>query len=249
MGKQTDDSVLTSLRRLEQEHARQLRQQALLREAEQRQVEQQRRDAVERAAQQEQQRLLAEGERERQRRLQEREAEARIEALREAELERARLYAANHAQQQQLASERAHALQLEELRLQASARRLKVWALAGWGSAAALTLLGNLLYWGVVRPAETQAKGELQTRLLTVASQRRLLDDALTAERRLSANQHDELESLHARVRKLEAELAGARPPPPISHRPPPVVAQPPITPPPTTSCRDDGDPLNGCLR
>ena len=70
-----------------------------------------------------------------------------------------------------------------------------------------------------------------------------------TAERRLSANQHDELESLHARVRKLEAELAGARPPPPISHRPPPVVAQPPITPPPTTSCRDDGDPLNGCLR
>ena len=204
-----------------------------------------------------------EAEREALRRAQERQREERAaHALAEAEqrAEQLRLEAAQHAE-----SERASALSrsAEELRtnlsLEREARRTVELGLTAqllrqrlFTSLASALCLGSwlaacALYFGMLGPAADRALGSAQQAL--IVEQRAHLAAEESALR--GARRADELS---ARVDSLELRLreTSAAPPTPGpslqpgAHRP---GARPPAVTGPAKPCRDDGDPLNPCLR
>ena len=174
-----------------------------------------------------------------------REDEARLEALKQATLERARVEAEAEARLEIVERQQEHERKLLQIRSgRALSRSRGLTALIVAQSAIVLVGLG--LYLGKLRP---------DARRLQVA-----YDRVVTAERSRAEEAKRQLERSERRqaelarelgdARKRMGELEGApRPGPAPVHRPSRDTASngPPASVP--GSCKENGDPLDGCLR
>lgn len=171
---------------------------------------------------------------------------SRLEAARVSELQRAEREArARQELQAQLAEERG-ARRSAELALTAQVLRQRLLAVLSAALCGASWLCGGVLYFGSLRPQSERA---------ALATERSLADErqALAAAEQGSARSARRSEELAARVSMLELELrdqAAAvtphivlgvpqKPGQKLTHGV--SASQPP--------CRDDGDPLNPCLK
>jgi colicin import membrane protein len=179
-----------------------------------------------------------------------REEAARLEALRQAELERSRVDAEARAQLEVLAKQHEHERRIEAIRSDVKLRRNRVLALVSSLLAATLACGAAALWFARSEhgdPALKRAYDEL------VAAERRRGDEtrllvARAEERRLGLL--DQLELTTRRLREVEGELqrlggdksGRGRAQPRRPGRPATEPAQ-------REACKDDGDPLNGCLK
>jgi colicin import membrane protein len=224
-------------------------------ETERERVQREAREAQERREQElrrvaelgERRRLAAQREREaRERRLAlERERERldreRIEAMKQATVERARIEAEAHARLIELEQSRKHDLALSRLREHAGRARYRTLF---WLSAAGLVtaaVLGLVAVFAWERPA--RAREQQRAKAVLDATETRLTatERALSAERSKS-------EALEARLRQAQLAAPAAA----VSPKPPRI--EPRGEKPPRGErglrgvCKDDGDPINGCV-
>ena len=171
----------------------------------------------------------------------ERLAHERIEAMKQATIERVRIEAEAHARLIELEQSRKHELALSRLREHAEKARYRtLFGLSAAGLVTAL-LLGLLAVFAFERPA--RAREQQRSKSLLDAMQTRLsaTERALSAERSKS-------EALEARLRQAQAA------PPAPSAGPKPARLEPRGPRPPQGEpgsravCKDDGDPINGCV-
>jgi len=170
-----------------------------------------------------------------------------LEQARSAEYERAEsLVRESSALKSQLEGERA-ARRSVELGLTSQLLRQRLWTSlsAALGVAGGLAAVG--LYFGALRPSAERALATTEQSLL---SERRSHAEAQQSEARWKLR----TEELNSRLRSLEEtlneerELRARQPPaPPSLHRP--VVHESSTVSSNIKPCRDDGDPLNPCLR
>jgi colicin import membrane protein len=197
-----------------------------------------RRVAVQREREARERRLLLDREREK-------FEEQRAEALKQAAIERARIEAESAARLIEAERARYHGLELSRIAADAKNARYRV---VSWLSAAALLLVVAgcaVAYWGVLAPAEADQRTHARALAATTEERARVAARALAAERSTAAALAAELARLKAAsAASPVAPLAQATPPSP--HRPAPAAdsrigshAGP---------CKDDGDPLNGCV-
>ena len=246
-----DDSVLFSLNELLTEHERQHFESL----AEQRHQQQQRvRDrelAVKNAAEEEQRRVLAEQNRRAQQQLLAREVEARIVAFREAEVERARIKAQAEAQSELAQQTQEHERRLEAFRTDERTRR---WRLLAFGLAGVTLLVlgvGSGTYYGRILPAAKAKSVGYEQRLAaqqaSLDNVSRQLDQAETRAERANervevlARERDSLKAQNAIL--FNAHARAGRIPPVRPRQPEQERVRTP-----EGGCKDDGDPLNGCL-
>jgi hypothetical protein len=173
----------------------------------------------------------------------ERLEQERIEAMKRATVERARIEAESHARIVELEQAQQHSLALSRLREHEGTARYRTLF---WLSSAALTVtLGLSLagFFGVVQPAHARERQNLQELVAVTETRAAATERALSAERNKS-------QALEQRVAQLQgvAKAQGELEPPIETSRPVPspagVVKEPPRKP-----CKDNGDPLNPCLR
>jgi colicin import membrane protein len=250
MAEHRETSLIFSLegllqRERERIHEEEAQHRERLREAHERQVN------AEREAREDEERRRAEQEqRFREERLRAREEAARVEALRHAELERARVDAQARARLEVMAQQQEHERRMADIRKDVVQRRSRLIALTSSALAAALAFGAAALWFGKIAPegaALQRAYDDL------VAAERRRADET----RRLVARAEqrrvellDELERTTNRLHDVEGELErGDERRPPTTRRRPANPVQPPGRPAPREECKDDGDPLNGCLR
>jgi hypothetical protein len=164
--------------------------------------------------------------------------------MKRATIERARIEAEGKLRLIELEQARQHDLVLSQLcERQLSARyRSLTWLST---AAFALSLLGTLgTYFGWLAPAHAREQQQLQGIISANA------ELAKTTERAL-ANELRKNQTLSERIQQLEARptsptpVPGKAPPPPALHGPGPHAGGGPVT---ATVCKDDGDPINGCL-
>jgi hypothetical protein len=231
---------LASLREHEKKHAQQLADAARARaEAEQR--------ARHEAARIEHQRRLAERAALDYAESAQRAELLRLESAQRAEFERAEsLLRASAELKSQLERER-EARRGVELGLTARLLKQRLWASVSTALCVGGGLAAAGLYFGAVRPSAERALATAGQSLLT---ERRARTEAREREAR-SLLRADELS---ARVAVLEQTLRAER----AQRSPPPVSSgaarkwstrEPLLAPPPVKPCRDDGDPLNPCLK
>jgi colicin import membrane protein len=161
----------------------------------------------------------------------------RIEAMKQATIERVRIEAESHARLVELEQSRKHDLALSRLRERAGQARYRTlfWlSTAGLVSAVAFGLVAVFAF---QRPA--QAREQQRMRAVLGATEARLsaTERALSAERSKS-------DALEARLRQVQAAAPAPTPP-----KPEPPRAQPRRGGRgPSPVCKDDGDPINGCV-
>jgi hypothetical protein len=166
----------------------------------------------------------------------------RIEAMKQATIARARIEAESHARLVELEQTRQHDLALSRLREHAGTARYRTLF---WLSAAALIstmALGLAAFFGFERPAQARAQERLQS-VLHAAETR------LTATERALSGERSKSEALEARLQQVQQAvpaLATPAPPEPVKlerrgGRPRRGGYEPPV-------CKDDGDPINGCV-
>jgi colicin import membrane protein len=165
----------------------------------------------------------------------------RIEAMKQATIERVRIEAESHARLVELEQSRKHELTLSRLREHAGQARYRTLF---WLSAAGLVLavaLGLLAVFAFERPAQAREQQRLKSVLGATETRLSATERALSAERGKS-------EALEARLRQVQAAAAAA-PAPPKPLRVEPLRGQPPRgARGPRGVCKDDGDPINGCM-
>jgi hypothetical protein len=174
----------------------------------------------------------------------ERLEQERIEAMKTATVERARIEAESHARIVELEQAQKHDLAMSRLREQASTVRYRTLF---WLSSGALALaLGLSLagYFGFAQPAHARAEHNLRELVAVTETRVAATELALSAERSKS-------QALEERVQALQAAAVaqGGEPPSRLgTSRPAPngpsIIKEPPRKP-----CKDNGDPLNPCLR
>ena len=224
-------------------------------ETERERVQREAREAQERREQElkrvaevaERRRVAAQHEREaRERRLAlERERERldheRIEAMKQATIERVRIEAESHARLIELEQSRKHDLALSRLRERAGQARYRTLFWLSTGGLVSTLALGLVATFAFERPA--QAREQQRMKSVLGATEARLVatERALSAERSKS-------EALEARLRQAQAAVP-APPAPPKPARVEPQRGQPAQgARRPRGACKDDGDPINGCV-
>jgi colicin import membrane protein len=171
----------------------------------------------------------------------ERMDQERIEAMKQATIERVRIEAESQARLIELEHARKHDLALSRLREHAGQARYRTlfWlSSAGLVSAVALGLVAVFVF---ERPAQAREQQRLKSVLGATEARLSATDRALSAERSKS-------EALEAHLRQLQAAAATA----PTLPKPARVEPQPRQPPRgvrgPRAACKDDGDPINGCV-
>jgi hypothetical protein len=174
----------------------------------------------------------------------ERLEQERIDAMKRATVERARIEAESAARIVELEQAQKHDLLLTRLREHESTARYR--ALFRLSAAAlVLTLVASVGgFFGIVGPAHARQQQNLQG--LVTATEGRVA----AAERALSA-ERGKSQALEERVKQLQAAAAAPRASDAAPQAPPsrPVHGTGIIVEPPRKPCRDNGDPLNPCLR
>ena len=176
-----------------------------------------------------------------------RAGQARLEAARDAEVERAEALARNCQQLKAELSVEREARRAAELASTSSVLRQRLLMTATAAVCLGSWLAGAGLYFGALRPGSERA---LLAADQSLQAERRARSEAEASGARASRGRDE----LTLRVGALEESLRAARTVPSaadVSPRPPRVggTIQPP---PPHRSndiCRDDGDPLNPCLK
>jgi len=172
---------------------------------------------------------------------------AELETAQRSEFERAEALLRSEAELKlQLGRER-EARQGLELRVTSQLLRQRLWASASAALCVSGGLAAALLYFGALRPGAERALATAQQSLL---DERRARVESQERE----AHSRRRADELSSRVNALERDLR--------AEREPPVAAQPGLgsgrkrttrqqlsLPPPAKPCRDDGDPLNPCLK
>jgi len=165
----------------------------------------------------------------------------RIEAMKQATIERVRIEAESHARLIELEQSRQHDLALSRLREHAGTTRYRTLF---WLSATALvsTLgLGLVGFFAFERPA--QARGQEHLKSVLQATETRL-----TATERALSGERSKSDALEARLRQLQAASVSVAPAPAKPVKVEPHGGRPPRGPGKGSVCKDDGDPINGCV-
>ncbi len=171
---------------------------------------------------------------------------ARLETAQLAEFERAEgLLRASAELKSQLEDERK-ARRSVELGLTSRLLRQRLWTSVSAALCVGSGLTAAGLYFGALRPSADRAIAAAQQSLL---SERRARSEAEQREAR-STRRADELNS---RISSLEQTLREERDrrsaqPPSLSALRKPITREP-LSLPPVKPCKDDGDPLNPCLK
>jgi hypothetical protein len=174
----------------------------------------------------------------------ERLEQERIDAMKLATVERARIEAESHARIVELEQAQKHGLALSRLREQESTVRYRTLF---WLSSAALLVtlaLSLSAFLGLVRPAHAREQQSLKDLVAATEARVSATERALSAERSKS-------QALEEHVKQLQSAAATPKasdPKTPPGLRPPlhqgGMIKEPPRRP-----CKDNGDPLNPCLR
>jgi hypothetical protein len=234
---------------------------ASLREHEKKQAHQQAEAARARAEAEQRARLEAEREaarREQERQRDERRAhefteaarraeQLRLEAVQRAEAERASALSRSAEESRLHLSLEREARRTVELGLTAQLLRQRLFTSLAWALCVGTWLGAFALYVGALRPAADRALGAAQQALI---AEQRAHGEAQASVLR-GARRADELslriDSLEQRLREANASSSTPLPvPQPIDRKP---GSRPPALTGPVKPCRDDGDPLNPCLR
>lgn len=178
---------------------------------------------------------------------QDRLEQERAQAMRQAVVESARIEAEARTRLIEFQQAREHELALARIREGERSARHRLFVWLGGGSSVTLVAAAAFGYWGLLLPEHARQQQHLQS-LLTVAEQKRALGEGeLRTERAKNRELAGRLEQLAAVVPAPSA----ATPVPPMSpgkssrHGAP----RPPSASEPKRPCKDDGDPLNDCLR
>jgi hypothetical protein len=239
----TESSGLTSLARL-REHER--------RQAQQAEAARARAESEQRARLQSERELLR-AERERQRIEQtaaqtaeaQRNAELeRLEAARAAELERAERAVRSRDELERMLVEERGSRRLAELAVTAQLLRQRTFALLSAALCVASWLGVAALYFGALRPGAEAAVLSAQRSLAEEQKARATDQDASARATRRAENLSRQLAALEAEPHDPRTEVPPARGAPARPGQKPPRATN--VSSPP---CRDDGDPLNPCLK
>jgi colicin import membrane protein len=166
----------------------------------------------------------------------------RIEAMKQATVERARIEAESRARLVEMDQARQHDLALSRLREHAGTARYRTLFWLSSGGLVTTLVLGLVGVFGFERPAH--AHEQARSRSLLSATETRLTatERALSAERSKS-------DALEERLKQLQtaAVSAPAAKPPKIEGQAGPRLPHV-LGPPKRGTCKDDGDPINGCM-
>lgn len=166
----------------------------------------------------------------------------RIEAMKQAAVERARIEAESRARLVEMDRARQHDLALSRLREHAGTARYRTLF---WLSSVGLVTtlgLGLVGVFGFERPAHAHAQARLRSFLSATETR-------LTATERVLSAERSKSEALEQRLKQLQVASGGVAPSKPgkiepqAGPRPPRVSALPK-----PKTCKDDGDPINGCV-
>jgi hypothetical protein len=179
-----------------------------------------------------------------------READARLEALRRAEVARARAEAEAKARIEVEAKQREHELRLEGIREKSGRRRAEHVA-ASFACIAAIVVAGAAsAYLGTIRPEQQRARSDYERLVLAERTRseqvQRVLEGSERRNRALAASlerTQRELALVHAAKTRPRSGAKLALVPRLETKR-----NKAPNRPKPRTPCRDDRDPLNDCL-
>lgn len=175
----------------------------------------------------------------------ERAERLRIEAAQRAEAERSSALSRSAEELRLSLSHEREARRTVELGLTAQLLRQRLFTSLASALCLASCISAFALYIGALRPAADRALGAAQSALITEQLAHAEAEaNALRADRRA--------DELSARVDSLEQRLreaGAARPSPAATSIVPKVGTRPPAISVPSKPCRDDGDPLNPCLR